>query len=157
MEPVLQRLGDVTIQRLEKPKEPKVGPQNDSGALEKTKEVKEASSSCSEEDSEDEFPLPTLKRSLPDSQISLKKFKRDSGDLTLEAKKCDDINREIASLNNFSDTDNSEFEDESEIESEGELNELLNTSGDKPIIGKDDISEDEGSSSFLGLFVCILC
>ncbi|XP_019868954.2 uncharacterized protein LOC109597651 isoform X3 [Aethina tumida] len=149
MEPVLQRLGDVTIQRLEKPKEPKVGPQNDSGALEKTKEVKEASSSCSEEDSEDEFPLPTLKRSLPDSQISLKKFKRDSGDLTLEAKKCDDINREIASLNNFSDTDNSEFEDESEIESEGELNELLNTSGDKPIIGKDDISEDEGSSSFL--------
>lgn len=45
MEPVLQRLGDVTIQRLEKPKDPKVEPPNNSGRLDVLKAREEAENS----------------------------------------------------------------------------------------------------------------
>ncbi|KAJ8935556.1 hypothetical protein NQ318_019540 [Aromia moschata] len=120
MDPVLQRFGDVTIQRLEKPKEPKVGPQSDNSSLEKSKESKDENSSGLEDESGDEFPIPGLKRSLPSSEISMK-----------------------------NETEMSDYDTESEMEeSEGELNELnasevLNI---KPIPNKDN-SEDDASSS----------
>ncbi|KAJ8930095.1 hypothetical protein NQ314_017140 [Rhamnusium bicolor] len=143
MDPVLQRFGDVTIQRLEKPKDPKVGPQNDSGSLEKSKESKDENSSGLEDESGDEFIIPGLKRSLPSSDISMKKFKFNSGDITLQ-KKCDELN-----VNNFSETEMSDYDTESEMEeSESELNEL-NTSevlNIKPLHNRNN-SEDEASSS----------
>lgn len=143
MDPVLQRFGDVTIQRLEKPKEPKVGPQNNSGSLEKCKESKDENSSDLDDESGDEFPIPGMKRSLPKMQGSLKKLKFSSGDITLE-KKCDDLN-----INNFSETEMSDYDSESEMEeSDSELNEL-NTNevlNIKPMQNKDN-SEDEASSS----------
>ncbi|CAH0554440.1 unnamed protein product [Brassicogethes aeneus] len=154
MDPVLQRLGDVTIQRLEKPKEAKMGPQSHSGALEKPpKEAHESPITSEDEESEDDFPIPNLKRNLPESQVSMKKFKFDDiANLAVGAKKCEDINREIASVNNFSDEDMSEFEDESDIESEGDLNDLINSSAEK--LGKEEISdEEEEEESFLDKLV----
>ncbi|XP_030764140.1 uncharacterized protein LOC115888533 [Sitophilus oryzae] len=105
MEPVLQRLGDVTIQRLEKPKESKVEAPNTSGAQEKLKskeehDFPEEPFSHSEEESYDEYDdhsedeleheevqneknklTPDLKRGLPEGardlgpEISFKRFK----------------------------------------------------------------------------------
>nr|XP_023016446.1 uncharacterized protein LOC111505806 [Leptinotarsa decemlineata] len=152
MDPVLQRFGDVTIQRLEKPKEPKVGPQNVSSPLETLKENKDEIYSDMEDESEDEMPVPNLKRPFPPSEVTMKKFKFNSGEVRLE-KKGEDLNL------NFSETEISDYDTDSELdESEGELNELntsevLNT---KPVpINKDNsqqsqlpsYSEDEASSS----------
>ncbi|KAG5873295.1 hypothetical protein JTB14_028409 [Gonioctena quinquepunctata] len=122
MDPVLQRFGDVTIQRLEKPKEPKVGPQNVNSPLESLKESKDENYSDLDEESEEEPPMPvqSLKRPFPPSEITMKKFKYNSSGVSLEKK--------IDELNNFSETELSEYDTDSEMdESEGELNEL-NTS-----------------------------
>lgn len=99
MEPVLQRFGDVTIQRLEKPKE--------SGKDETTKDDGASSSSHEDEESGDEYldAMPNgLKRNLPSSEISLKRFKFDTNDITLEKK--------------LSDSEESEYDSESDIESD---------------------------------------
>lgn len=178
MDPVLQRLGDVTIQRLEKPK---VGPPIDPGPLDKPKEIQDESYSEAEDESEDEFsmheanlkkplnpeefhipglrnPLPgdelsvssvkrPLQGPLPTSDVSAKKFKFNSGDITLE-KKCDDFN-------NFSEAEISDYDSESEMEeSDGELNEINTPSdtlsakvGNISTSAVKEQSEDEASSS----------
>ncbi|KAJ8920304.1 hypothetical protein NQ315_011965 [Exocentrus adspersus] len=143
MDPVLQRFGDVTIQRLEKPKEPKVGPQSDGGSVDRSKESKDDNSSDLEDDSGDELPFSNMKRPLPKFDSPTKKFKFGSGDITLQ-KKYDDLNI----LNNFSETEMSDYDSESDMEdSESDLNEMnpgevLNI---KPLRQKD-ISEDEASN-----------
>lgn len=158
MDPVLQRLGDVTIQRLEKPKEPKGRPQNDSGSLDKSKECNDEIYSEPEEESGDEefpqeslpeFAIPNLKRPLPPPQPhgTMKKFRFNAkGDITLE-KKCDDLGP-----NNFSEPEMSDYEEESEIEESD--SELMNDSSImdvapsniKPAADKE-TSDDEVSSS----------
>lgn len=159
MDPVLQRFGDVTIQRLEKPKDPKVGLQTDTGPLDKMpapKDNEELYSEPEEESGDDEFPpdfppefaIPNLKRPLPpqQSQGSLKKFKFNvKGDITLD-KKCDDLG-----ANNFSEPEMSDYDEESEIEESD--TELMNETGSvdilnniKPPIEKEP-SEDEVSST----------
>lgn len=155
MDPVLQRFGDVTIQRLEKPKDPKLGLQNDSGSLDKSKENNEEVYSEPEEESGDEdfpqefppeFTIPNLKRPLPPSQPqgTMKKFKFNAkGDITLE-KKCDDL-----APSNFSEPEMSDYEEESEIEeSDPEMNDsnIVDDSHIKPPAEKE-TSEDEVSSS----------
>ncbi|XP_076266100.1 uncharacterized protein LOC143199867 isoform X2 [Rhynchophorus ferrugineus] len=141
MEPVLQRLGDVTIQRLEKPKEPKLETPSTSGSQEKPK-AKEGHHfpgepfSPSEEESYDEFDdhtddemesqpqkekilsPPDLKRNLPQGaldlgpEISFKRFKVDAEDKS--TKKNDEFSEP-----NFSENDISDFD--SEMESDVEL------------------------------------
>lgn len=176
MDPVLQRLGDVTIQRLQKPK---VGPPVDTSPLEKPRESQEESYSEAEEESEEELPnhdpkksliseeihIPGLRKPLPvdelsvssvkrplqgplpTSEVAVKKFKFNSGDITLE-KKCDDFN-------NFSEAEISDYDSESEMEeSDGELNEI-NTPGNTLSAKVNSVStpavketsEDEASSS----------
>lgn len=157
MDPVLQRFGDVTIQRLEKPKETKVRPQSDGSSLEKFKEINEEVYSEPDNDSADEdfpeesppeFAIPNLKRTLlpPQSQGSMKKFKFNSkGDITLE-KKCDDLGQ-----NNFSEPEISDYEEESEIEeSDSELmNEpsIMEAPNDIKPPAEKETSEDEVSNS----------
>lgn len=158
MDPVLQRLGDVTIQRLEKPKDPKGRQQNDSGSLDKTKESNDDIYSDPEEESGDEdfsqesppeFAIPNLKRPLPPPQPhgAMKKFKFNAkGDITLE-KKCDDFGP-----TNFSEPEISDYEEESEVdESDSELindSSIMDVgpSNIKPAAEKE-TSEDEVSSS----------
>lgn len=156
MDPVLQRFGDVTIQRLEKPKEPKMGLQNDSGSLDKSKESKEEIYSEQEEESGDEefpaefppeFAIPHLKRPLPPTpQGTMKKFKFNAkGDITLE-KKCDDLG-----ANNFSEPEMSDYEEESEMEeSDPELmndSNILDAANNLKTPVEKEPSEDEVSSS----------
>lgn len=141
MEPVLQRLGDVTIQRLEKPKEPKLESPGTSGSQEKPKTKEghhfpEEPFTPSEEESYDEFDDHTddemesqpqkekilspsdLKRNLPQGaldlgpEISFKRFKVDTEDKP--TKKNDEFSEP-----NFSENDISDFD--SEIESDGEI------------------------------------
>ncbi|XP_072386765.1 uncharacterized protein [Diabrotica undecimpunctata] len=109
MDPVLQRLGDVTIQRLEKPKEPKMGPQ--SLPMEKPKENKDEMHSSFDEDSGDDMPIPGLKRPfMPSNEISMKKFKFGHGDLML-GKKPDDLSEpEMSDYDSESELDYSEEE-----------------------------------------------
>lgn len=132
MDPVLQRFGDVTIQRLEKPKETKVRPQGDGSSLEKFKDINEDVFSEPDNDSADEdfpeesppeFAIPHLKRPLQThSQGSMKKFKfNEKGDITLE-KKCDDLGQ-----SNFSEPELSDYEEESEMEESD--SELMNEPG----------------------------
>ncbi|XP_060529087.1 uncharacterized protein LOC132703692 [Cylas formicarius] len=118
MEPVLQRLGDVTIQRLEKPKEPNKTPQS---TVEKQREEKEEESPDYHEDEsgeEDESPPPVdLKRGLYDiGRASFKRFKHDPA---AGAEKAPGSNE-----HRFSETEMSDYDSESEIDSEGELNDL---------------------------------
>lgn len=157
MDPVLQRLGDVTIQRLEKPKDPKGRPQNDSGSLDKSKESNDEIYSDPEEESgDDEFPqesppefaIPNLKRSLPPPQPlgTMKKFKFNAkGDITLE-KKCDDLGPNI-----FSEPEMSDYEEESEVEeSDSELmndSSIMDVSANIKPTAEKETSEDEVSSS----------
>lgn len=129
MEPILQRFGDVTIQRLEKPK---VGPPADDKG--------EASSGP------DDDETISLKRSFPDSQISIKKFKFDPSSVTLE-KKQEDTTSDVKKPSDddkldFSDSDMSDFSD-SELESDSEV-----PPSDKNSTPKAP-SEDEFSASFL--------
>ncbi|CAH1170394.1 unnamed protein product [Phaedon cochleariae] len=156
MDPVLQRLGDVTIQRLEKPKDSKMGPQN-VVPLEKPKENPEENFSEveeeEEEESEDEFHIPGLKRPFPSSEVSMKKFKfNNSDDITLE-KKVDEMLGD-----HFSETEMSDYDTESEMEeSDEEPSEVnnrvqLNEVNEKPVPDKEtpqlpSNSEDEASSS----------
>lgn len=157
MDPVLQRLGDVTIQRLEKPKEPKGRPQNNTVSLEKSKENNEEIYSEPEEESGDEefpeesppeFAIPNLKRPLhpPHTQGGMKKFKFNAkGDITLE-KKCD-----VLSPNNFSEPEMSDYEDESEMEeSDPELmneSSILDVANSIKPPAEKETSEDEVSNS----------
>lgn len=156
MDPVLQRFGDVTIQRLEKPKEPKLGLQNDGGSLDKSKENNDEVYSEPEESGDEEFPqefppefaIPNLKRPLPHPQThgSTKKFRFNAkGDITLE-KKCDDL-----SANNFSEPEISDYEEESEIEeSDTELmneSSILDVPNNIKAPPEKEPSEDEVSNS----------
>lgn len=159
MDPVLQRLGDVTIQRLEKPKEPKVELQNDTTSFEKSKENNEEVYTDPEEDSGDEefppeftqeFPIPSMKRPLPPVQShgTLKKFKfNEKGDITLE-KKSDELG-----VSNFSEPEMSDYEEESEIEESDDPDMMNDTSiADVPKVSEKTTvekgaSEDEADSS----------
>lgn len=120
MEPVFQRLGDVTIQRLEKPKEKVIPPQVDITPLSK--------------DSEEEISSPegynvdessSSKRITDIAGPSNKRFKLDLAHVTLEKKNSDNSN-----LQNFSDNDLSEYYTESEVESDGE--DEIPTRGESP-------------------------
>lgn len=97
MDPVFQRLGDVTIQRLEKPKDNKSQAQVEEGAPEQCNGVDPA------------------KRNTDIAGPSQKRFKFDLADVTLEKK----INEEN-SAQNYSDNELSEYDSESDIESDGE-------------------------------------
>lgn len=110
MEPVFQRLGDVTIQRLEKPKPP---PENNEN--EKEKESEDDSNS---EDFSPEEAQTGTKRNLEIPSSSNKKPKYNPSDDLVIPKKLPDDNI----LNNsFSENELSEYETESEIDSDGEL------------------------------------
>ncbi|XP_044272177.1 helicase ARIP4-like isoform X2 [Tribolium madens] len=141
MEPILQRFGDVTIQRLEKPK---VGPPADD-------KNKDESSSGPEDESNDE--TMSLKRSFPDSQISIKKFKFDPSSVTLEKKHVEEASSDVKKPSddeklNFSDSEISDFDSESELESDSEL--LPSDKNSTPKVP----SEDEFSTtSFLDKLV----
>ncbi|CAG9862578.1 unnamed protein product [Phyllotreta striolata] len=146
MDPVLQRLGDVTIQRLDKSKETKVAPQN--APLEKFKENKEESG-----DEISEFIPSVNKRPnihLP-NDISVKKFKFNPNELNI-GNKSDDI------MNNFSETEMSDYDSESDLDdSDDEPPDLgVNQPSLPPKPFKDNPqipahphsnSEDEGSNS----------
>ncbi|RZC39164.1 hypothetical protein BDFB_001515, partial [Asbolus verrucosus] len=152
MEPILQRFGDVTIQRLEKSK---VGPQSDCSSLDKSKDE---GSSSPEDESNDE--TLNLKRSFPDSQISIKKFKFDPSTITLEKKPVEDVVNEHKKIGddtsekrskflnsdemNFSDTEISDFDSESELESDSEM-----ISSDKANNVKLNSEDESTSTSFL--------
>jgi hypothetical protein len=156
MEPILQRFGDVTIQRLEKPK---AGPPSDGGSVEKGKDE---GSSGPEDESNDE--TLSLKRSFPDSQISIKKFKFDPSTITLEKKSADETSTDPKKISddssekrskfvssdeiNFSDTEISDFDSESELESDSEP-----LPGDKPPNTKVNSEDELTTNSFLDKFV----
>lgn len=70
MDPVLQRLGDVTIQRLEKPREAKVGPETDCNPLESDGEASNDSSGDEQ----------GIKRALDASPSTSKKFRMAESD-----------------------------------------------------------------------------
>lgn len=163
MDPVLQRFGDVTIQRLEKPKVP--APQGDAGSNAVEKEKEEESSGTEDETNDETL---NLKRSFPDSQISIKKFKLDTNAVTIEKKIIPEeaptdikkISEDILSNKhpkynssdemNFSDTELSDFDSESEMESESEIM----IPGDKTsTIVKSNEDEDSTSASFLDKLV----
>ncbi|XP_056640341.1 uncharacterized protein LOC130447506 isoform X1 [Diorhabda sublineata] len=148
MDPVLQRLGDVTIQRLEKPREPKMGPQNVPVA--KPKENKDEMNSSPEDDSGDDFSIPGLKRSMVSNEISMKKFKFGPSGLPI-GKKTDDL----------SETEMSDYDSESEMEDSEDESHELNTNAplnqkvtpnknfpvpQLPIQAPSNSDEDEGSS-----------
>lgn len=131
MEPVLQRLGDVTIQRLEKPKENKPPPQLDITPLNKT----------SSDENVEEYngvEAVTVKRNAEAAGSSNKRFKLDLTDVTLEKKNSDEN-----SVQNFSDNELSEYYSESDVESEGEE---ASFRGESP---KDEKEAQDESSSFL--------
>lgn len=147
MDPVLTRLGDVTIQRLEKPKDPKVGPQNDGGSLDKAGDNKDENYSEPEDESGDEMSTPNLKRPMPVPQNNSKKFKFSSGDLSLQKK--------LDELGSFSETEMSDYDSDSEMdESESELNDLsshevLNNLLKPPVVAKEaekEASEEEDNN-----------
>ncbi|VEN36357.1 unnamed protein product [Callosobruchus maculatus] len=158
MDPVLSRLGGgVTIQRLEKPKETKGAPQKDATPVEKSpekpKEIPQEHTSGTEESGDEFPPIPSLKRNhelnLP-STLSVKKLKLD--EMHLE-KKSDDV-----ILNNFSETEISDYDTESELDESGnELDDLaahevlnqkvLEKVAEESQMGKEDSDEDEGSNS----------
>nr|CAI5867432.1 unnamed protein product [Callosobruchus analis] len=158
MDPVLSRLGGgVTIQRLEKPKDPKALPQKDGTAVEKSpeksKEIAQDPTSGTEESGDEFPPIPSLKRNhelnLP-STVSVKKLKLD--EVHLEKKSEDLI------LSNFSETEISDYDTESELEESGnELDDLaahevlnqkvLEKVAEESQMGKEDSDEDEGSNS----------
>lgn len=131
MEPVFQRLGDVTIQRLERPKENK--PQEEPVPSE-DKSEDEASTAEEQELSGEEFTAP--KRSLDTAGPSNKRFKLDLSNVTVTKKSSDEN-----SLLNFSDNELSDYETESELESEGE--EIPEGEGEVPKI------KEEPDTSFL--------
>lgn len=164
MDPVLQRFGDVTIQRLEKAK---VGaPQVDGGSNAIEKEKEEGSSGTEDDETNDE--TLNLKRSFPDSQISIKKFKRDTNPVTIEKKVIlDEAPTEIKKLSedilssknpkynssdemNFSDTELSDFDSESEMESESEIVIPVDKTSTNVKSNED---EDSTSASFLDKLV----
>lgn len=109
MEPVFQRLGDVTIQRLEKPKE-NPPPQVEITPLNKDSE--EDISSSEDYNAEESV---TNKRIADIAGPSNKRFKLNLADVTLEKKNSDDSN-----VQNFSDNEFSEYYSESDVESEGD-------------------------------------
>ncbi|CAH2007818.1 unnamed protein product [Acanthoscelides obtectus] len=152
MDPVLSRLGGgVTIQRLEKPKN---ATQKDSAGMDKPSE-KPKETLQNPDESEDEFPpIPNLKRNhelnLP-STVSVKKIKLDEPHL--EKKPSEDM-----ILNNFSETEISDYDTESDIDESGnELDDLaahevlnqkvLEKVAEESQMGKEDSDEDEGSNS----------
>lgn len=110
MEPVFQRLGDVTIQRLEKPKESKLPSQIDVTPLHRDSDGETSSPEGS--NGEKTF---SNKRITEVPGPSNKRFKLDLADVTLEKKNSDESN-----VQNFSDNELSEYYSESDIESEGE-------------------------------------
>lgn len=112
MEPVFQRLGDVTIQRLEKPKEPKPAPQNNTN---NDTEKADEDDTINHEDSSPEEAQGGTKRNLDSPASTSKKIKYDLNDIAIVRKLNDD-----GSLS-FSDDELSDYETESEIDSENEL------------------------------------
>lgn len=102
MDPVLQRFGDVTIQRLEKPKDTKES-QNNAGTLEKE---------CNEDLNSEDGNLQGIKRYLSSSPgPSYKKTKSERLELTRKS-------LDEGSEHSFSD-EISDYETDSEMESEG--------------------------------------
>lgn len=130
MEPVFQRLGDVTIQRLEKPKD-KPPPQIEVTPL--NKDISEEELSGYEDYNADE--TVSNKRVSDVAGPSNKRFKLNLTDVTLEKKNSDDSN-----LQNFSDNELSEYYSESDVESEGE---------DDSSVRGESIKEEKEDSSFL--------
>lgn len=122
MEPVFQRLGDVTIQRLEKPKEKLPPPQVDASSLNKDSEEEISSP---EEYNEEE--VVSSKRITDTAGSSPnKRFKLDLADVTLEKKNNDD-----SSVQHFSDNELSEYYSESDVESDGEDDISVRSEGTK--------------------------
>lgn len=129
MEPVFQRLGDVTIQRLEKPKESKPPPQVD---LHKDSDEEEEEYSGEETGS--------TKRNAAAVGPSGKRFKLDLADVTLEKKNSDEV-----SVHNFSENELSEYDTESDVESEEEEAALQGESGKEDKVA----AEEEEEETFL--------
>lgn len=112
MEPVFQRLGDVTIQRLEKPKEAKPEIRHTSSDTEKESE----DDSINSKDLTSEEPQNGTKRNLEIPISTSKKVKYDSNVVSITSR----LNDENI-LNNTSENEFSDYDTESEIESDGEL------------------------------------
>lgn len=126
MDPMLQRLGDVTIQRLEKPKELKDSNEHlDEENVQKETKEEEA---------------PSLKRNVLESAgpSQIKKFKYDKFNVTLTKKGQDEFGGQ-----SFSENEMSEYDTESDIESEGEVD--LNKYVKEEELEPSDVEEEEGS------------
>lgn len=133
MDPVFQRLGDVTIQRLEKPKENKLLPQVD---ITPRDEDTNRSEECNG------VEAASSKRNTEVAGPSNKRFKLDLANVTLEKKNSDE-----SSVLNYSDNELSEYDSESEIESEGE-----ETPPRCESPKEEKVAPDESSSAFLDTF-----
>lgn len=110
MEPVFHRLGDVTIQRLEKPKENKLPQQVE--VTPSNKDSDEEISSPEEYNGEEQLHNKRITELVGPSN---KRFKLDLADVTLEKK-----NNDSSIVQNFSDNELSEYYSESDVESEGD-------------------------------------
>lgn len=137
MDPVLQRLGDVTIQRLEKPKENKLLPQVDITPL--TRDRDEDTSKSEECNG---VEAANSKRNTEAAGPSNKRFKFDLANVTLEKKNSDD-----GSVLNYSDNELSEYDSESDIESDGD-----ETPPRCESPKEEKLAPDESSSAYLDTF-----
>lgn len=138
MEPVLQRFGDVTIQRVERPKPgpPNQVPSQREIPAQKDEDMPESSSDEEPYESEEDLPSSespvnikrTLDKIFPDSDLSVKKFKPTINKIPPEIpsniiKRSPEKRLPEDILNNFSDDDiPSDFGTDSELDSDEELN-----------------------------------